>query len=137
MRTKAEFKVLRESLGMSQLVLAELCDVQTRTIKRWEHPGAEREPPDDAWRVLDDYKTKQDDGIAFTLDRVREIESPEGEPKKVVLSYWWSQEDYDEAHEDGGIYAMANANTRLVAHEIEHMETEIEVKIEYEGRTGL
>ena len=40
MRTKAEFRAIREQLGMSQSVLADMMDVQDRSVRRWESPEA-------------------------------------------------------------------------------------------------
>ena len=41
-RTKADFKALRERVGLSQHDVADAIMVSIKTIKRWENPSVDR-----------------------------------------------------------------------------------------------
>lgn len=118
-RTKAEFRAIRETVGMTQGALARELSVEVRSVKRWESPTASQVPPQDAWDVLDAALSAQRRGIATALGRVDEVAEERGAyPKSVMLPYWTSQDAYDEGHyvDDGGDWRMANATNRLLAH---------------------
>lgn len=121
MRNKADFRALRELVGMSQQMLADELGVQIRSVKRWEHPNFDWQPPQDAWDVLDEAREQQIDIVNFSLAKIREIERDEdAEPRTVHLTYWRSAEDYEAAHPgEGENWQMANANSRLVWHALE------------------
>ena len=54
-RTKADFRALREELGLSQTDLGLALGVKTLTVKRWEKDGPEGFlVPDDAWDSIDE-----------------------------------------------------------------------------------
>lgn len=111
-RTKADFKALREIVGMSQQTLADALKVDIRSVQRWEADGNTWEPPADAWQVLDDARERQ----RWTVENALEIaEAPENAGSAVSLTYWTSQEDYERAGH-GGNYQMANANARMIAY---------------------
>lgn len=117
-RTKAEFRAIRETVGMTQGALARELGVEVRSVKRWESPTASQVPPQDAWDVLDAALSAQRRGIATALGRVDEIAKERGAyPKSVMLPYWTSQDAYDEGHYvgDGGDWRMANATNRMLA----------------------
>lgn len=117
-RTKAEFRAIRETVGMTQGALARELGVEVRSVKRWESPTAPQVPPQDAWDVLDAALSAQRRGIATALGRVDEIAKERGAyPKSVMLPYWTSQDAYDEGHyvDDGGDWRMANATNRTLA----------------------
>lgn len=110
-RSKADFKALRETIGMSQQALADSLHVDKRSIQRWEAPGNAWEPPADAWEVLDVARERQ----RWTVENALEIaRSPENIHAPVSLTYWKSQADYERAGH-GGDYQMANANARMIA----------------------
>ena len=115
MRTKAEFRAIREQLGMSQSVLADMMDVQDRSVRRWESPEAPQQPPDEAWEILDFYLHRQEDMVEYAVGHVVAMDSDMGKPEDVVMSYYPDQDSFDEVHTDEGDYRMANANTRQVA----------------------
>ena len=112
MRSKAEFRALRESVGMSQADVARALGVTVRSVRRWETPapgylGA----PDDAWALLDDAIAQQNAVVAGALDTADAM--PHG---PVQLTYYRSQEQFDACgREPGEPYGCANANARLVA----------------------
>lgn len=118
-RTLAEFRAIRETVGMTQGMLAEELGVNPRSVRRWESPDYEEyQPPQDAWDVLDDALDTQRRGIAAALDRLDEIVQERGAaPDAVQLPYWTSQDAYDRHHyvDDGGDWRMANATNRMLA----------------------
>ena len=118
-RTLAEFRAIREMVGMTQGMLAEELGVNPRSVRRWESPDYEEyQPPQDAWDVLDDALDTQRRGIAAALDRLDEIVQERGAvPDVVQLPYWTSQDAYDRHHyvDDGGDWRMANATNRMLA----------------------
>lgn len=110
-RSKADFKALRETVGMSQQALADALHVDKRSIQRWEAPANAWTPPADAWKVLDDARERQ----RWTVENALEIaRSPENLHTPVTLTYWKSQADYERAGHVGD-YQMANANARMIA----------------------
>ena len=110
-RSKADFKALREIVGMSQQVLADALQVDKRSIQRWEAPTNEWRPPADAWEVLDAAREQQRWTVANALEVVRSTENLHA---SVELTYWKSQEESERAGH-GGDYQMANANVRIIA----------------------
>ena len=126
-RTKADFKALRETVGMSQSVLAEYLGVSQRSVRRWESPDYDWQPPQDAWDVLDEARKRQLEIVTYAVHKIKGIEREMCDaPEQVDLTYWRSEEDYVKAHPDEGIdWQMANANSRLVAHELERMKYKV------------
>jgi len=118
-RTLAEFRAIRETVGMTQGMLAEELGVNPRSVRRWESPNYDGyRPPQDAWDVLYDALDTQRRGIAAALGKVDEIVKECGAaPDAVQLPYWVSQSDYDRHHyiDDGGDWRMANAANRMLA----------------------
>lgn len=118
-RTKAEFRAIRETVGMTQGMLADALGVEQRSVRRWESPTNDYYPPQDAWDALDAALSAQRRGIAAALGKVDELAEEHGSyPKSVMLPYWSSQDAYDDWHyaDDGGDWRMANATNRLLAH---------------------
>ena len=118
-RTLAEFRAIRETVGMTQGMLAEELGVNPRSVRRWESPDYDGyRPPQDAWDVLDEALDTQRRGIAAALGKIDEIVHERGSaPDAVQLPYWTSQEAYDRHHyiDDGGDWRMANATSRMLA----------------------
>jgi len=119
-RSLAEFRAIRETVGMTQGMLAAELGVEPRSVRRWESPGYEGyRPPRDAWDALDAALDAQRRGVDAALGKVDEIAKERGAyPNSVRLPYWTSQEAYDEGHyvDDGGDWRMANATNRLLAY---------------------
>lgn len=121
MRTKAEFRALREMTGITQQHLADELGVQVRSVKRWESPDAPQQAPHDAWDVLDAAMEGQKEAIEQALSIVDGIMDELGEaPKAIRLPYWASQEQYESQSTDSqwdvaGSWRMADANIRAVA----------------------
>lgn len=123
MRNEAEFKALRELVGMSQSMLADTLGVRVLSVKRWENPNYDWRPPDEAWEVLDRARAKQLEVVRFAVFKVKGLENQAGErPGTVNLTYWRSEDEYEAAHPgEGAKWQMANANSRLVCHELERL----------------
>lgn len=121
-RTLAEFRAVRETVGMTQGMLAEELGVNPRSVRRWESPDCEGyKPPQDAWDVLDHALDTQRQAVAAALGEVDAIAQEQGQyPDHVVLPYWQSQDAYDDGHyvDDGGDWRMANATNRMLAEQI-------------------
>lgn len=114
-RTKADFKALRETVGISQQALADALGVDKRSVQRWEAYGNSWRPPADAWDVLDAARVRQQ----WTVKNALEIANdPKNLHMPVNLTYWRSQEDYERAGH-GGDYQAANANARMIAARLE------------------
>ena len=118
-RTKADFKALRELVGMSQQALAGTLHVDKRSIQRWEAPDNAWEPPADAWDVLDAARERQRWTVESALEAAHDHP---GAP--VSLTYWKSQADYERAGH-GGDFQMANANARMIAAFLEDERREV------------
>lgn len=120
MRSKQEFKALREQVGMRQADLAQEMDIAVRSVERWEsikYPNYNA--PQDAWDILDDALKLQRQVIAAALGQIDEAaQEVGGYPASVKLVYWSSQAEYDEHHcvDDDGDWRQANATARIVSY---------------------
>lgn len=112
MRSKAEFRALRESVGMSQADVAKKLGVTVRSVRRWETPApGYRGAPDDAWKLLDETVKKQDAVVAGALDIADALHG-----RSVQLTYYRDQKQFDLfGREPGEPYGQANANARMTA----------------------
>ena len=112
MRSKAEFRALRESVGMSQADVAKMLGVTVRSVRRWETPApGYRGAPDDAWAMLDDALAKQDAVVAGALDMADALPG-----RSVQLTYYRDQKQFDLlGREPGEPYGQANASARMTA----------------------
>lgn len=124
MRSKAEFRALRELTGVTQAQLAKLLHVEVRSVKRWESEAAPQNAPEDAWAVLDGAMARQRLAVETALDRIDAIEDESGvPPESVMLPYWSSAEEYAEYSTDAALgvetdsdsWRMANASNRALA----------------------
>ena len=119
-RTKAEFRAMRETLGITQQRLADDLGVKVLSVKRWESPRYPQQAPSDAWSLLDDLMAVQDSAVEAAVAQVRSVElERDGHPREVLIPYWSSQDDYMEHHysaaESDGSWTEINATSRRVA----------------------
>ena len=130
-RTKAEFRYIRERVGISQTLMAELVGCTPRSVRYWEDPVSLSYPPQEAWDALDKALVYQDAIVEFTLSKVEEAAEIKGSlPKYVDLPYWLSKAQYEAVHADDNPgtdsdWSMANANARVVAIRLEMMGVEV------------
>lgn len=127
MPTKADFKALRERLGYTQLNAAQALGVDVRTIKRWERPQ-QPEPPADAWAWLDAEADRFEQMLDFSVRKA--VGSGAG---RVVLTYYRTQEQFDQCGRDSGAYGFANALARAVGYELECEGLEVEYRYPDDG----
>lgn len=113
-------RATREMVGMSVRRLAQLADVQERTIKRWE--SGTTPVPDDVAQIVSDAKARQDEVVTFALAQYEALydQLPDDADFAVELRYWVTERDYLERSTDAalgvdGDWLMANATTRRVA----------------------
>ena len=122
-RTKAEFRALRELVGMTQAALAAELGVEVRSVKRWEKPLPDGwyQPPNDAWDVLDEARERQREAVASACEVVDAALAATGRmPEEVTLAYWLGEGEYAQFSTDAdkgieGDWRMANANARVAA----------------------
>lgn len=124
MRTKTEFRAVRNMTGITQAALAKRLGVEVRSVKRWESPTATQQPPTDAWDVLDAAHAAQRRAVEAALAQYDAIAERVGhEPTAVRLPYWAGAEEYAAHSTDAALgvetgadsWRMANANAQAVA----------------------
>ena len=126
--SKANFKALRERVGMSQQDVADALGVSCRTVKRWERADR-REPPADAMRLLEGQLGVQREMVEYMVGVCERVTEEQGcMPSLVPVSYYRDQSMYDEFGRDSGPFGVANANARAVAQELEALGYEVEFR---------
>ena len=130
--TKADFRAIRETIGLTQGDVAKACGVSLRTVKRWEHPDWQ-EPPDDAWEWLLDMHDRHDALVDEAVNRALAIVGERGEPAAVVITYYRDQPQYDAHGRDPGPYGFANSVAREVALDLNGEGIETEFRYPDEG----
>lgn len=103
-KTKAAFRALRESCGMTQKDVADAVGVAVFSVKRWENEDSSSHlPPDDVWEWLVNRHramvSEAMDAAAKTL-ALREEERDSG---PVAIRYYRTQEALDEAQLPQGL----------------------------------
>ncbi|MEE8666862.1 MAG: hypothetical protein SOI13_01500 [Bifidobacterium mongoliense] len=120
-RGKAQFRAMRERVGLSRLAVAELLHNRVDTVKGWENPSYRWDPPEDAWRLLDDMMARHMRVVGEAVKRVEDAVAAEGgKPSCVMLPYFRSQAQYDEFGRDPGRFEVANANAMEIGVVLEH-----------------
>ena len=110
----AQFRAIREMLGLSQQDVADAVEVDRRSVKRWE--SGEYPVPDDVAEWLMAERASAD----YTVRNVvKDILSAEVVPATVSLTYYRTQEEYDSFRRDDGPFGISNANARRVADALE------------------
>lgn len=122
MPTKADFKATRERIGYTQQQAAHALGVGIKTVKRWEQPNQPK-PPVDAWEWLLGEADRFDDMLELAVRK-----AVDGNANNVVLTYFRTQEQYDQCGRDEGSYGFANALARAVGYECECEGLEVEYR---------
>ncbi len=129
-RTKANFRALRETVGMSQAHLAKELGIDSRSVRRWEDPKEKScNPREFAWDILEEARRAQLAAYDAAVTAVEDTADEAGAASKsVTLSYWPNAASYARAHpeEDPACWQMANANARLAAHALAEMGYDVE-----------
>lgn len=132
-RTKATFKALRETVGLSQDNVAHDLGVSVTSVKRWERPGYQC-PPADAWEYMLDAYQAHCDAVNGALEQVDEIADLAGcDPELVPITYWRTQDQYDRLGRDPGYVGVVNARARAVGEELLKQGIEVEWRFPEEG----
>lgn len=130
--TKADFRAIRETIGLTQGDVAKALGVSLRTVKRWEHPDWQ-EPPEDAWAWLLDMLDRHDAMVDEAVGRALAIAAERGEPETVVITYYRDQAQHDAHGREPGPYGFVNAVSREVALELNGEGIETEFRYPDEG----
>lgn len=131
-RNKETFRATRERVGITQATMARMMGVSQRSVRYWEDADSLRNPPEEAWSILDDALREQQRGIAFAMQKVDEVVEAAGdEPATVSLPYWLSEADYMEHSTDArlgvaGDWRMANANNMALSIRLEERGISVE-----------
>lgn len=119
--TKAAFRALRESVGLTQQALADRLGVRVRSVKRWENLEEPYQAPDEAWDVLWEYLKDQQSLAHVALDVVERAH-----PSSYRLVYWTSQEQWRRYHVGSEVdWRVANATNRAIAVLLEERGVEV------------
>ncbi len=112
---KALFKCTRERMGVPQYWIAEKIGVREVTVRHWESTATERKPSEDGLNYLLKLEREFEDGVQTAVEVVKEQQANLGDGlTHVTLTYYPTQERYDEVHDDKGWFGYANAITREV-----------------------
>lgn len=130
MRTKNEFRAIRERVGMTQALLARKMGVSQRSVRYWEDPDSMRKPPEEAWQILDDALELQRMGLSNAV-RIADDPMFKDGNLSVRLPYWLSESQYEEFSTDAaygicGDWRMANANNMALAIRLEERGMRVE-----------
>ena len=122
--TKADFRAIRETIGLTQGDVAKALGVALRTVKRWEHPDRQ-EPPEDAWEWLLGMLERHDAAVDAMVDKAMALVREHG-PEVVSITYYRDQAQHDAHGREQGPYGFANSVAREVALDLngEGIETE-------------
>ena len=122
--TKADFRAIRETIGLTQGDVAKALGVALRTVKRWEHPDW-HEPPEDARAWLLEMHERHDAAVDAMVDKAMALVREHG-PEVVSITYYREQSQYDVHGREQGPYGFANSVAREVALDLngEGIETE-------------
>lgn len=119
-RSKADFKALRERVGLLQTDVAKKLGVNVRSVKRWEDPSFPNHAPEDAWAMLDEAMDIQKQQVSYACAVVaKQVEDTGFVPDRVNVTYFRDQETFDRYGRDDGPFGQANANARAVATALE------------------
>ena len=108
-RTKANFRAIREIVGLSQADVADMAGVSVTAVKRWEHPDGHK-PPSDVWEQLEGLL----EAHRAYVEGVYDLVNQNAQSTHVTIPYYRSQAEYDELGRDPGNYSIVNARARAI-----------------------
>lgn len=128
-RSAADFRMMRETLGLSQAWVARTVGVTTLTVVHWEDPREFALPRREAWDLVEDMWAEADRRAAAFVDMASKavaLARDNGiEPEPVMLSYWRDFKEHEIAHGDEdviiagfhlgrrGMMRLENASVRM------------------------
>lgn len=122
MRGKADFRALREKLGVTQPLLARHLHRDVRTVKSWEDPGFHYGPPREAWDWLQELEMDLYRSVAGTVSdaegRRREARDAGMSDPVISLPYFRHQTEYERFGAPLGWFRLANAASARAGDEL-------------------
>lgn len=128
-RSAADFRMMRETLGLSQAWVARTVGVTTLTVVHWEDPREFALPRREAWNLIEDMWAEADRRATAFVDMASKavaLARDNGiEPEPVMLSYWRDLKEHEIAHRDEdvtvagfhlgrrGMMRLENASVRM------------------------
>lgn len=121
-RSKADFRLLRDMLGLPQAWVAQRVGVTPRTVRNWEDPKEFYPPSREAWDLVEGVWREAASQAAALVDiasQAAAVARERGvEPAPLMLTYWRDAAQWRDAHPgnpDPSAWRAANAATRLAA----------------------
>lgn len=97
-KTKAAFRALRESCGMTQRDVADEAGVAVFSVKRWENEDdSSHQPPDDVWEWLVECHQGMVAEARESAAEVLALADEERNEGPIAIRYYRTQEALDEA----------------------------------------
>ena len=122
---KAQFRAMRERVGLSTKTLADLLGSTVDTVEEWETPE-HGDPPEDAVHLLVSLLERHVETVSAAVDAIEHMRDAHGnEPQGITLPYYRSQAHYDQYVRDSGDYSIVNAQSRDIAAILENEGYEI------------
>lgn len=92
----AEFKTLREAIGLSVSDVAKMASVKSRSVQYWE--SARSQPPDDVCDRLLEIDTQIDAGVRDALAAIEGLLNESGGADEITLMRYLDADDLWGAH---------------------------------------
>lgn len=112
---KAAFRVLRDTLGLTQEALADILGTDSGSVRQWEDITWACRPPETAWETVRNLR----EGQLLVINGA--LEAARANLGCVDLIYYDDELEYaaDDPVGSTQMWQYLNANTRLIAHELE------------------
>lgn len=110
MRGKADFRLMRELLGLPQEWVAKRVGVDARTVRNWESPRYFYPPKREAWDLVEGLWRRADAkaaGLVEIASSAARVARERGvEPTPLMLAYWRDAAQWAKAHPEDGDAGM-------------------------------
>lgn len=110
----AQFRAMRETLGLSQEDVGDAVGVDCGSVESWE--AGVNPISDDVEEWLSCEKAVADYAVNSAIGNILALPDP---PATVSLAYYRTQEEYDQFGRGDGPFHIGNANARRVADALE------------------
>lgn len=130
-RGKADFRALRDLLGVTQHQVAQRLGVSDLTVMNWENPRNFYGPDRRAWEWLEGLYVDADRRAGAMVQLAQQAagmaREAGREPDPVPLTYWRTEADWARAHLDGE-WHVENAVTRMTASRLRALDMPAEIR---------